>query len=75
MASSRVYQLIYPRHREQIFWADFIQIHEVYIDSPLPTFILYHYLIGQPLRVKDFLDSPYFFKLYHLVPNSINMLF
>ena len=75
MARGRVYQLIYPRHREQIFWAGFIQIREVYTNSPFSALLLYHYNISQPLKVKNFLDSLCFFKLHHLVPNSVGMLF
>ena len=75
VACGCVYQLIYPRHREQIFWAGFIQISEVYIKSPLSALLIYHYSVSQPLRIKKFLDSPHFFKLHHLVPNSVGMLF
>ena len=74
MACGCVYQLIYLRHREQIFWAGFIQIYEVYTNSPFPALLLYHYSIGQPLGIKNFLDSSCFFELHHLVPNSVGML-
>ena len=75
MARGRIYQLIYPRHRERIFWAGFIQICEVYIDLPLSTLLLYYYSIGQPLRVKNFLNSSCSFKLHHLVSNGVSVLF
>ena len=74
MAYSRVYQLIYPGHREQIFWAGFIQISEVYTNSQLSAFLLYHYSVSQPLRIENFLNCSRFFKFYHLVPNSVGML-
>ena len=74
MAYGRIYQLIYLRYREWIFWAGFIQIREVYTDSPFSALFLYHYSIGQPLRLENFLDSPCFFNLHHLVPNSVSIL-
>ena len=52
MACGRIYQLIYLWHREQIFWAGFIQIREVYIDSLFSALLFYHYSIGQPLNGK-----------------------
>ena len=74
MASDRVYQLIYPGHKKWIFWASFIQIREVYTDSPLSALLLHHYSVCQPLRVKNFFDSPCFLKLHHLIPNNVGML-
>ena len=74
MAHGCIYQLIYLRHKEMIFWASFIQICEVYTDSPLSVLLLYHHSIGQPFRVKNLLNSPCLLKLHHLVPNSISVL-
>ena len=58
---------------ERIFWAGFIQILEVYTDSPLFAFFLYFYSIGQPLKVKNFIDSSCSFKLHHLISNGVNV--
>ena len=73
MPNGRVYQLIYPRHREWIFWAGFIQIREIYTDSPFSALLLHHYSVGQPLRIKNFFDSPCFLKLHHPLPNNISV--
>ena len=70
-----VYQLIYLRHRKRIFWANFIQISEVYTNSPLSALLLYHHSVSQPLRIKNVLDRPRFFKLHHPIPNSVGILF
>ena len=75
MAYRYIHQLVYSRHREGIFWASLIQICEVYTYSPLPTLLLHYYDIGQPLGVKDLLDSLCLFELYHLFPNSVCMFF
>ena len=74
MARGYIYQLIYPRHRERIFWVGFIQIHEIYTNSPLFVLLLYHHSIAQPFRVKNLLDSPCLLKLHHLVPNNVSVL-
>ena len=74
MACGRVYQLIYPGHRERIFWVGFIQISEVYTNSPLSAFLLYHYSVSHLLRIENFLDCSRFFKLHHLIPNNVGML-
>ena len=75
VACGCIYQLIYLRHQEQIFWASFIQISEVYTNSPFSALLLYHYSVSQPLRIKNFLDCSRFLKLHRLVPNSVGMLF
>ena len=75
MISLKGVQEAHPRHRERIFWADFIQIHEVYIDLSLFALLLYYYNIGQPLKIKNFLDSPCSFKFHHLIFDGISMLF
>ena len=46
MARGRVYQLIYPRYRERIFWAGFIQIREVYKNSSFAALLVYQNSIG-----------------------------
>ena len=75
VAYSCVYQLIYLWHRERIFWAGFIQISEVYTNSPFSALLLYHYSVSQPFWIKKFLDCLHFFKLHHLDLNSVGMLF
>ena len=50
-----------------VFCTDLIQICEVHTHSQLPIFLLHHYSIGQPLRVKHFFNSPSLLKFYHLV--------
>ena len=75
VAYSCVYQSVYSRHWERVFWARLVQVCEVYADSPFPGFLFYHYCICQPLGVKDFFDSPYLFQLRHFILNSVGMLF
>ena len=40
----------------------------------IPTLFLCYYGIGQPLRVKNLLNSPSLFELCYLVPDSIRMI-
>ena len=54
-----IHQLIYPRKGERIFWTGFVQVCEVHTYPPLPVLLLYHHDVGQPLKIKNFLDSPY----------------
>ena len=75
MADRCIYQLVYSRHREGIFWAGLIQICEVHTYSPLPALLLHYYDIGQPFEVKDLIDNPCLFKLHHLFPDSVCMFF
>ena len=49
VACSCIHQLTYLRHREQIFWAGFIQISEIYTNLPFSALLLYHYSVSQPL--------------------------
>ena len=51
---------------EGVFWAGLVQICEVHTYSPLPALLLHHHSIGQPLRVKQLLNSPGQLKLDHL---------
>ena len=42
---------------------------------PLLALLLHYYGVGQPFGVKDLLDSPCLFELYHLFPDSVYMFF
>ena len=75
VAYSCIHQLVYLRHWERVFWTRLVQVCEVYANSLLPTLLLYHNSIGQPLGVEDLFDSPYSFELHHFIPNSVGMLF
>ena len=68
-------QLIYPRKGERILWTGFIQVCKVYTYLPLSVLLFYHHSVGQPLRVKNFLDSPCSLKFSHIVLNSFIMVF
>ena len=65
MAYCRIYQLIYPRHRERIFGAGLVKVCEVYVDAPFPCLLLHHYCISQPLGVEIF-NCPCLFEFNHL---------
>ena len=75
MAYRCVDQLIYPKKGERIFRTDFIQICEVYTHLPLAVFLFYHHGVGQPLRIKNLLDSPCSLKFSYLFFNSFIMIF
>ena len=75
MAHRCIYQLVYSRHREGVFWEGLIQIHEVHAHLPFPALLLHYYGVGQPFGVEDFLDSPCLFELHHLFPDSVCMFF
>ena len=75
MAYHCVDQLIYPRKGEMIFRTDFVQVCEVYTYPPLSVLLFYHHGVGQPLGIKNFLDSPYSLKFSYLVFNSFIMVF
>ena len=70
-----IYQLVYLRQRERIFWIGFVQVCEIYTHSPFSIFLFYHHGVGQPFGVEHFLNSPCLLKLPHLVSNSIRMIF
>ena len=70
-----VHQLVYPRKGERIFRTDFVQVYEVYTYTPLSVLLFYHHGVGQPLGIKNFLDSPYSLKFSYLVFNSFIMVF
>ena len=74
MAYCCIYQLVYSRHGEGVFWTSFIQVCEIYTHLPLPIFLLHHHSVGQPLRVKHLLNGPSLFKLCHLILDIIKML-
>ena len=75
MAYRCVDQLIYPKKGERIFRTGFIQICEVYTHLPLAVFLFYHHGVGQPLRIKNLLDSPCSLKFSYLFFNSFIMIF
>ena len=75
MAYCCIYQLVYPRQRERIFWTGFVQVCEIYTHLPLPIFLFHYHGVGQPLEVVHFLNSPYLLKLPYLISNSIRMIF
>ena len=43
-----IHQLIHLRKGEMIFRTGFVQVCEVYTDSPFPVLLLYHYSVSQP---------------------------
>ena len=73
MAHRCIHQLIYSRHKEEIFWASLIHIYEVHTHSPFSILLFHHHNICQPFKVEDFLDSPCLFELHHLISNRICM--
>ena len=75
MAYRCIDQLIYPKKGERIFRTGFVQVCEVYTYPPLSVLLFYHHSVGQPLRVKNFLDSPCSLKFSHIVLNSFIMVF
>ena len=75
MAHCRIDQLVYSRHREGVFWAGLIQIHEVYAYLPLPALLFHYYGIGQSFGVEYPLNSLCLFELHHLFPDSVCMFF
>ena len=74
MAYRCINQLIYPRKGERIFRTGFIQICEVYTNSPLTVLLFYNHGVGQPLRIKNLLDSPYSLQFSYLFFNSFIMI-
>ena len=58
MAYCRIYQLIYPRHREGIFGASLVKVCKVHTNTPFSCLLLHHYSISQPLGVENLLIAP-----------------
>ena len=75
MAYGCIDQLIYSRKGERILRTGFIQICKVYTCPPLSVLLFYHHGVGQPLRIKNFPDSPFSLKFSYLVLNSFIMIF
>ena len=75
MAYRCVDQLIYPSKGERIFRTGFIQICEVYTHPLLTVLLFYHHGVGQPLGIKNLLDSPCSLKFSYLLFNSFIMIF
>ena len=59
---------------KRILGASFIQICKVHTHLPLLILLLHYHCIGQPLRVKHFLNSPSLLKLVYLLLDIIKML-
>ena len=74
MTHGCIHQLVYLRHGKWVLGTSLIEVREVHAYSPLSCLLFYHHRIGQPLRVKNFLDSPSLFELGHLTPNSLGVL-
>ena len=74
MTYHRIYQLIYPRHRERVFETSLIEICKVDTHVPLPRFLLHHHCISQPLRIKHLFDSPCLLEFCYLIFDSFCML-
>ena len=68
-------QFIYPRKGERILQIGFIQVCKVYTYLPLSVLLFYHHGVGQPLRIKNFIDSPCSLKFSYLILNSFIMIF
>ena len=64
-------QLVNPRHRERVLWANFIQVYKIYIYIPLPGLLLGYYGVSQSFRVKNLFNNPSPLKLHHLILHSI----
>ena len=75
MAYHCIDQLIYLRQRERIFQTGFIQICEVYTHPPLAVLLFYHHGVGQPLWIKNLLDSLCSLQFSYLFFNSFIMIF
>ena len=74
MAYRRIYQLVYSRQGEGVFWIGFVQVRKVYTHPSFPTFLFYYHGVGQPFRVENLLDSPRLLKFRHLVYDNIRMI-
>ena len=71
---SCIHQLVYSRHRERVFGTSLIEICEIYTHTPLPSLLLHHHRVSQPLRVKHLFNSPCLFKFCYLIFDSLCML-
>ena len=75
MTNDCTHQLVYLRHGKRILGTSLIEIREVHAHSPLSYLLLYHHCIGQPLRIKNYFDSPSLPELGHLTSDSFSVLF
>jgi hypothetical protein len=71
MSCHQVYQLVDSGQGETVFWTSFIQIHKIHTHLPFAIGFLYHYHIGQPIRVINFSDEPCHQKFLYLVRNDL----
>jgi hypothetical protein len=53
----RVDNLIYSWHGEIVFWVGFIETNKIYAHSLFSIFLQYHYDIGEPSGVINWLDE------------------
>ena len=74
MAYRCIYQLVYSRQEEGVFWTSFVQVRKVYTHSPFSILFLDHHSIGQSLRIENLLDSPCLLELLHLISDSIRVI-
>ena len=74
MTYSCMHQLIYQRKGEKIFRTGFIQVCEVYTYLLLPILLFYHHDVGQPLRIKNLIDSPCSLQFSYLFFRSFIMI-
>ena len=70
-----IHQLVYPRHRERVFGTSLIEICEIHTHAPLPSLLLHHHRVSQPLRVKNLFNSPCLFELCYLIFYSLYVFF
>ena len=75
MSNGCIHQLVYLRHGKWILGTSLIEVREIHAHSPLSCLLLYHHRIGQPLRIKNFFDSPSLLELGHLTSDSFGVLF
>ena len=75
LPSPTIVPSVNSRDGKGVFWANFIQISEVHADLPLPTLLLNHQSVGQPLGIKDLLNCFSLFQLVYLYPCCLGVIF
>ena len=73
MTYRRIYQLIYPRHRERFFRTSTIEICKVHTHAPLSYFLFPHYSVSQSLTIKHLSNSLCLLKFGYFTLNSLYM--
>ena len=66
-----VHQLVYPRHKERVNGTSLIKICIVHTHAPLPSLLLHHHRVSQPLWVKYLFNSPCLFELCYLIFDNL----